>query len=37
MDTNYTNTAISEEDFSYSQEVIRKLAGYFDTKVVGQK
>ena len=37
MDYNYTNTAISEEDFSYSQEVIRKLAGYFDTKVVGQK
>lgn len=31
------NTAITEEDFNYSQEVIRKLAGYYDTKVVGQK
>ncbi len=27
---------ISQEDFDYSQEVIRKLSDYFDAKVVGQ-
>ena len=28
---------ISEEDFVYSQEVIRKISDYFDAKVVGQQ
>ena len=28
---------IGDEDFAYSQEVIAKLAGYYDGKVVGQR
>ena len=28
---------ISQEEFNYSQEVIKKLSDYFDAKVVGQK
>ncbi len=28
---------INQEDFDYSQDVIKKLSDYFDSKVVGQK
>ena len=31
------NNNISESEFAYSQEVIRKMSDYFDDKVVGQK
>ena len=43
MDDNNMNNqpeiqeVISEADFNYSQEVIRKLSDYFDAKVVGQQ
>ena len=43
MDANNLNTKptnagnITEEEFNYSQEVIGKLSGYFDRKVVGQQ
>ncbi|MCR5670341.1 MAG: MoxR family ATPase [Butyrivibrio sp.] len=38
MDANKnTKSNITESEFSYSQEVIGKLSGYFDAKVVGQQ
>ncbi len=42
MDVNANNNrgaqaAITEADFRYSQDVIRKLSDYFDAKVVGQQ
>ena len=39
MTQTYTNPqeTISEEEFSYAQDVIQKLSQYYDTKVVGQE
>ena len=37
MEVQSSNITITEEEFGYSQEVIRKLSDYFDAKVVGQK
>ncbi|MBO6242917.1 MAG: MoxR family ATPase [Butyrivibrio sp.] len=33
----YEHNNINKEDFDYSQDVIRKLSDYFDSKVVGQR
>ena len=37
--SNYnTNTsAVTQEEFNYAQEVIKKLSAYYDEKVVGQQ
>ncbi len=33
---NNNNNNITEEEFAYSQEVLKKLSDYFENKVVGQ-
>ena len=37
MEVLSSNITITEEEFGYSQEVIKKLSDYFDAKVVGQQ
>ena len=37
MEVQSSNITITEEEFGYSQEVIKKLSDYFDAKVVGQQ
>ena len=38
MSTYNTNTsAVTQEEFNYAQEVIKKLSAYYDEKVVGQQ
>ena len=37
MEVQNSNITITEAEFNYSQEVIKKLSDYFDAKVVGQQ
>ncbi|MBP3814516.1 MAG: AAA family ATPase, partial [Butyrivibrio sp.] len=36
MEVTSANSNITEEEFNYSQEVLKKLSDYFENKVVGQ-
>ncbi|MCR5343136.1 MAG: MoxR family ATPase [Butyrivibrio sp.] len=37
MDISQNKITITEDEFRYAQDVIQKLSGYFDAKVVGQQ
>ena len=37
MDNNNVQSSITKEEFDYAQDIIKRLSGYYDGKVVGQQ